>query len=279
MTPRTAQRAAQGFTLLVVASVGVALASLTWRLTGEAGTSPVAVPLARGSGEAADVRALLALQPFGKAMAAGSDTGGGGAVLLRAILLSNPIETSVVLIAGPDGKLAAYSLGQAVGDGVIEVIEAEHIVLRTATGQRIIGFKPETAVAFAPAPAAGQAPVVAAPAAPAAAPIPPAPLTGAAAIRALIPESARGARPASPPPAPAAPPPPAASQGYRVNSVNPAMTAAGIRSGDVVISVNGRAVAAGASESDLMAQAVSAGSARLEIIRDGRRVSFTVPMR
>ncbi len=277
MKPLTAQRAVDVFTIVVIASVGLALAHLTWRLTGNDGTSPVAVPLARSDGEAADLRPLLALQPFGKVLAAGEGSS-GGTVLLRAIMLSSPVETSVVLIAGADGKVAAYSMGQAVGDGVIEAIEAEQIVLRTATGQRVIGFTPQTANASTPAPAPGQAPSAAAAALPAAAP-PQAPLTGAAAIRALIPESARGARPVSPPPAPAAAPPPEASTGYRVNGANPAMAAAGIRTGDIVVSVNGRSVAAGASESELLAQAVSAGSARLEIIRDGRRVSFTVPMR
>lgn len=279
MTPRTAQRAVDAFTLVVVASVGLALAGLTWRLTGNAGGSPVAVPVARGGGEAADLRPLLALQPFGKVLAAGEGSG-GGAVILRAIMLANPVESSVVLIAGADGKVTAYSMGQAVGDGVIEAIQAEQIVLRTATGQRVISFTAQPAVASAPAsapasaltPAAGQA-------APTAAPPPQAPLTGAAAIRALIPESARGTRPVGPPPAPAKAPLPDASSGYRVNGASPAMVAAGIRSGDVVVSVNGRSVGAGASESELMAQAVSAGSARLEIIRDGRRVSFTVPMR
>ena len=68
--------------------------------------------------------------------------------------------------------------------------------------------------------------------------------------------------------------------GYRVGSASaPALLAAGIRPGDVIERVNGAAVGADADPREIMARAAAAGVARVEILRNGQRVSLSVPVR
>ncbi|MGB7409032.1 MAG: hypothetical protein WA908_11045, partial [Pontixanthobacter sp.] len=49
---------------LIIASIALALANLTWRLLGYSGVEPVASPIASSSA-ATDINPLLALAPFG----------------------------------------------------------------------------------------------------------------------------------------------------------------------------------------------------------------------
>ena len=278
MNPRQARLGVDIFTGAVVASVAFALAGLSWRLAGYHGIGPAAAPVAPGNSVLADIRPVLALAPFGTAMTAAGE-GGDGSIQLRAIFLAVPAEASVVLIAGADGKVASYGLGQAVAGGLIEAIQAEQIVLRTSNGQRTIGFNPDSSIgknAMAGGTTSPQPPSAGASA-------PALPASGIDAIRALIPREAQGraspatVAPAPPPPQPGAGP---GAGGYRVGlAPAPAMLAAGIRPGDVIERVNGAAVGADADPREVMARAAAAGVARVEILRDGQRVSLSVPMR
>ena len=278
MSPRQARLGVDIFTGAVVASVAFALAGLSWRLAGYHGMGPAAAPVAPGNSALADIRPVLALAPFGTAMVPAGE-GGDGSIRLRAIFLAVPAEASVVLIAGADGKVASYGLGQAVAGGLIEAIQAEQIVVRTATGQRTIGFNPDSS-GGANALAGGTTPPQPSTAGASAPPLPP---TGIDAIRALIPREALG-RASSPSVAPAPPPPqPGAGPGaggYRVGSAPaPAMLAAGLRPGDVIERVNGAAVGADADPREVMARAAASGVARVEILRNGQRVFLSVPVR
>lgn len=227
MTPRQARLTVDIFTGAVIASVAFALASLTWRLSGDPGIGPATAPVAPGQTAATDIRPLIALAPFGTPVATTGVVASDGAVLLKGIFLASPIEASVVLLATADGQVASYTLGAPVGGGVIETIEAEQITLRTPTGLQVIGFNPQNATATAGGPNRAADPgAVAAAAIGAAAAVaglntgtgpvsvappasPPAnlerarPVSGAAAVRALIPQAAQGRTP--PPPAPASP--------------------------------------------------------------------------
>ena len=247
MTPRQARLGVDIFTGLVIASVGLALASLTWRLQGHSGIGPAAAPVASSAGEPADIRPLIALAPFGSALSVAAD-GSDMAIRLRAVFLASPSEASVALIAGADGKVASYGIGQAVGGGVIEAIMAEQIVLRLPSGLRAIGFDPQAGPSQTGAPDAASAGRFAT----AAPHLSPPPAGGAAQI----------------------------ASGIRVGAAPPAaLIAAGIRPGDVIERVNGTAVNAATSERDLIARTVAAGSARVELLRDGQRVSLTVTAR
>ncbi|MEO6092052.1 MAG: signaling protein [Novosphingobium sp.] len=281
MTPRQARLGVDIFTGAVIASVALALASLTWRLAGYSGVAPAVAPALIGGGQQADIRPVLALAPFGSAVSAATP-GSDGAVRLRAIFLAIPVEASTVLLAGAgaDGKVTQYGLGQAVGGGVIEAIQAEQIVLRTPSGPRTIGFGPDGGTPVAPTPGS----VANVPAPSAATGVSTAqPPSGIAEVRALIPAQMQGGNvPANVATAISAPPLTArvpVSSGYLVGaSPGSAILAAGVRPGDVIERVNGVPVTAGTNERDLIAQATAAGSARLEILRGGRRVSLTVPV-
>lgn len=275
MTPARIRLGVDLFAGAVVVSVALALAALTWRIQGYPGIGPAAAPVAPGPGSDTDIRPLIALAPFGTAVASTGE-GGDGSIKLRAIFMAVPAEASVVLVAGAEGKVASYGVGQALGGGVIEAIQADQIVLRVASGQRVIGFNPTVGATGAAAAGSGANPTTAAASFTA---VPPPPPTGAAAIRAMIPPSVQGL----PPPAAIAPSATAGTapaSGYRVGtSPNPALLAAGLRPGDVVVKVNGAAVNAGTTDRDLMASATANGSARVELLRDGQRVSLTVPVR
>lgn len=199
MTPKRVKVAVDVFAVIVVASVGLALAGLSWRIAGFTTIAPAAAP-AHSSDLGVDIKPILALSPFGSVTTT-TQAAGDSAIRLKAIFMALPVEESIVLIAGADGKTNAYGIGQDVGGGIIESIESEQIVLRTPDGQRIVGFSPDTVPGIA-----GSA-TLSGPAetkqnnnvAPSPATVPPAARTGVDAIRSLIPPSVQG-RAASPTP-------------------------------------------------------------------------------
>jgi general secretion pathway protein C len=66
LTPRQARTALDVLTGLVVISIAFALAGLTWRLAGHAGTGAITVPSGRsGPAVAPDIAPAIALAPFG----------------------------------------------------------------------------------------------------------------------------------------------------------------------------------------------------------------------
>ncbi|HTG38660.1 MAG TPA: signaling protein, partial [Sphingomonas sp.] len=93
--------------------------------------------------------------------------------------------------------------------------------------------------------------------------------------------------PAATPSAPAAPPPQAAANllqrlqaeptdgGYRIGAGG----LPGIQPGDVVQSVNGQALGKGAADQAAFAAAQASGSAQIQVLRDGKPMTLTVPLR
>lgn len=269
------------FTLLVVASVSVALAGLTWRITGyDDGRSEVAIVTTSTTPTLVDLASILAFAPFGSAAGptAASGTVSSLGLSLRGIVLAVPRSASTALIAASDGVVNAYAVGQSVAGGAtIDTIAIDSVTLRTAAGVEVLAFPdPTTGPAGA---AASTSP-------------------GAAAVRALIPQSVQGLPPPAPAP-PAAPPiaPPAMASanpaavlgglgvsadpsGYRVNATpSPQLLAAGLRPGDVVERVNGVAPAELQSNPGALAGAVASGRAQVEVLRDGQRLTLSVPLR
>ncbi len=239
------------FTGLVVASVGIALAGLTWRLAGNSGARPVASAMT-GTADPVDVGGLLALAPFGAVQAA-SDAANDGSLHLKGILLAVPASGSAALIAGSDGKVASYGIGAALGGGVVEAIQADQIILRTPRGLQAIGFSPVPGTVPVAAPGANDA--------------------GAG----FAPVVAGGAGPVQPSAAGSAAPP--AQAGFRIgNSAPPALFAAGLQPGDIVEELNGAPVTAGMT-TDMVARnlagaALRGGSAQAVVLRNGNRVSL-----
>jgi len=287
-------------TIVVVASVGLALAHLTWRLVGwDDGRTRIQTPetLAPVGGGAVGggVAAILGLAPFG-----GGPAGADGlpastlGLVLKGVIYSTSPSLSSALIAPAAGPAQTWSVGQTpAGNAVIESIEMDRVVLNVGGRREVLAF-PQTVGTATATPAPGQVPA----AAPVAAPPDPAAAASLAAASpiatAMAQRDARAAPPARPlaaqsPAATAAANPAAAlsaagvsatSDGYRIGPDAPAqLLRAGLRPGDLIRTLNGRPVSDLTSDSQLFERAASAGSARVELVRDGRSLTLTFPLR
>ena len=297
MTPeRAGDLAVRAAGLIVVVSVAFALAGLTWRLVGwDDGRDRIAVadalpPLGASGGPDPDVARIVGLAPFG------GGAGGSGlpastlGLVLKGILLAYPAEASSALIATADGAAVAYGVGASVaGNAVIEAIEVDRVILKVGDRRELLGF-PEPVPGAAPDPtttAPGAGITITTPAQPTpAAPTPEASAALASASPIATAAAAQQAtRPA--PPAASAPAPSAASlgveataSGYRIGAnPSPELRRFGLQPGDVIETLNGQAVGSVASDRQLFERAVQSGGARVEVVRDGRRLTLTFPLR
>ncbi|MBU1346269.1 MAG: signaling protein, partial [Alphaproteobacteria bacterium] len=162
MTPeRRDEIALRVVSVVVVGSLALALAGLTWRLTGwDDGRSEVAVaatlpPLGGATagtagGADGDVARIVSLAPFGGATAAGGLPASSLGLVLKGVLMADPASASTALIAIGEGPAAIYGVGQSpVANAVIESIAMTHVVLAVGGARERLDF---------PAPVAGAAP-------------------------------------------------------------------------------------------------------------------------
>lgn len=284
--------------VIVVGSLAVALAGLTWRLTGwDDGRSEVAVaetlpplgtPGGTGGRADADVARILGLVPFGGGTV-GSDSlpGPSSGLILKGVLMAVPATASTALISVAAGPAGLYGVGQGVADAVIEAIGIDHVILVVGGVRQRLDF---------PAPAPGLAP--------------PSSSTSAAGIAvttpgvsAVSPGAAAALASAAPVASAAAKPQPslppqdrgvtanvataagtlgvsATAQGYRVGD-NPSaeLRRFGLQPGDVIETLNGQAVGNAATDQQLFERARAAGQARVVVVRDGRRLTLNFPLR
>lgn len=283
---RAGELAIRATGLIVVVSVALSLAALTWRLTGwNDGRGSVHVaeslpPIGRTGGDA-DVIRIVALAPFG----GGLDNDGlpetALGLILKGVVLSAEPSTSRALISTGEAAALSYGVGQAPsGDAVIEAIEGNRVILRNGGRRESLSFPRAAGMTVT---TGTPPPSVAAPAPPPTATTPQA----AAAVAAASPGAA--ARPAADAPAPAtAAPAPSlssmgvtsSSQGYRVGPAPSAeLRRFGLRPGDIIASLNGEPVGNVANDQQLFERAVASGGARVEVIRNGRRVTLSFPLR
>ncbi len=139
------------YAVLMVASVAVALAGLTWRLMGYAGGAEapvvsVAAPSAGGGARAGatDVSAMIRLAPFGR-----SEPGAAAAtrlpLTLRGVVQARPAEASTAWIESEDGKVVSYAVGGAIpGGATLNSVAADHVILDVGGNLERLDFpKPE----------------------------------------------------------------------------------------------------------------------------------------
>lgn len=285
MTARQLQLALTLFTALVVVSIGVAAAKLTWRLTSAAApprTAPVVVAAAAPA-QPIDLQPVLRLAPFGASPAspqAASNVASLG-LQLRGIMRARVPGASSALISTGGGPSKPVFVGDSLAGGaVVDAIEVDHVVLRLNGRQELLAFpaKPTATVATGDT-------------------------SGVDAIRASIPASVSGIAP--PPPTPAGAPGVATAietyrdriaaspetlvgalgatptpQGYRIGAnLSPDMRLAGLQPGDVVQKINGAPVGDAERDRQLFDQAVTSGRARVEVLRDGRPIVMSFPLR
>lgn len=260
LTPYRIRLGLDVLTGLVIVSVAFALAGLTWRIAGHAGTGAIMVPSAPRAAPVPDLAPALAFAPFGRPA-----SNGDGAqpttlqVTLKGLVYARPASLSVAWISAGSEQAKPLKVGDAVAGATIDAIEPRRVLLRNGGRVESLTFPDPFAVQSAPAaggapPQPGQAPAPAAPGAPAVAPAPPSAPTGD-----LM--SKFDARPVS--------------GGYQVGGNAPP----GLQPGDVVQSVNGTQLANSDAARSAFAAAQQAGNAQIQIVRDGKRVTLTVPIR
>lgn len=256
LTPRQSRTALDIATAAVVVSVAVALAGLTWRIAGHAGTGAVTIPSgSRPVAVLTDVTPALAFAPFGKGSASEAAQPTGLALKLKGVFAAIPATLSVAYIEVGSEPAKPFRIGEAPGGGVIEGILRDRVLLRVNGRIEFLAFPDPTlttaqqAAAIAPAPA------------------PSSPLqTGAAAAPAALPSGAAAAL-AGLSPVPGG--------GLSVGASAPP----GLRQGDVITSINGAPITSQASAAAALAAAQASGQAQVQITRDGKPVTLTVPTR
>ena len=263
LTRRQAALAADLFTAVVIASVAIALAALTWRIFAGVPSGAPAVPVVAVPRGDVDVAPILAMAPFG--------SGGGGEAVattlpieLRGLVSSQTPRASTALIAPTGGAAISYAIGQPVpGGAIVESIGMDHVILTVAGHREILGFpKPPVAEGAAATPPSGPPQPVTVPGASA----PPSPPNGGFAPS---PQSILEGLGATPMP-----------NGYRIgDGISPAYRQSGLQPGDVIEQVNGTKLGNPAMDQQLLASAVRAGNVRIDILRGDRRMTLSFPVR
>lgn len=273
----------------VVISLALGLARLTWRAVGwddgrsSVWTPSVLPPLSNPTG--GNLAAILAYAPFGGGTAQGGLAVSNLGLVLKGIVYRASGVGSAALIASGGGAAQTFAVGQApVGNAVIESIQIDHVVLNSGGRREILALPKPTGSATGSVPATGLAPAAAT------APIvdsgAQAALAAASPIATAAAKAASQREPSAPPAAPAramdigslgvSPTP----QGYVVGPESaPQLVRAGLRPGDVIKSVNGQALGNPATDQQVFERAAAGGRARVEIIRDDRTVTLTIPLR
>lgn len=251
LSPRQARTTLDLVTGAVVVSVAIALAGLTWRIAGHASTGAVTVPSgARPVAVTADITPALAFAPFGKSAATDASQPTALPLKLKGVFAASPAALSVAYIEVSGEPAKPFRIGEAPGGGTIEGILRDRVILRVAGRIEFLAFPDPTLTTeqqqAAAAPPAASQPV-------ASGRSPDAVALSSALVSGLSPV------PGGVQIGPGAPP--------------------GLQQGDVITSVNGRAINTQAQAAAALATAQSQGSVQVQITRDGKPVTLTIPTR
>ncbi|WP_294330274.1 type II secretion system protein N [uncultured Sphingomonas sp.] len=257
LTPRQTRTALDLLTGAMVVSVAVALAGLTWRIAGHAGTGAILVPSGRTAPDAQpDLTSVIGLAPFGKAVTADAPQPTALPLELKGVVAAIPAELSTAFIAVSGAPPTAFHVGQAVNGATIAAIQRDRVLLDNGGRREFLAFpdprlSPEQRQAAAAAPPQG---APSAPGVPSAPPAGPLPGNSAAVLQKL------GAT--------------QTADGFRIGANGPP----GMQPGDVITSVNGTALTDTQAANAAFAAAQQSGAAQVQILRDGRRMMLTVPL-
>ncbi len=238
LTPRQARIGLNLFTGAMVVSVAVALAGLTWRIAGHAGTGAITVPTgSNGPAMAPDIAAAVALAPFGKAPASEAGQATGLPLELKGVIAASPsaLSTAFISVSGQPPK--TYKPGDAIEGATIQAILPDRVILASGGRSEFLAFPDPT----------------------------------------LTPEQRQAAAPPQATVAgilqrfDATP----VSGGYRIGDNGPP----GMVAGDVIQSVNGTSLSDPTAAQGAFAAAQASGSAQIQVLRDGKRLTLTLPLR
>ncbi len=234
---------------VAIVSVAIALAGLVWRIAGHADSGAITLPSdARARAVVVDTGPAIAWNPFGSPTAADATAATSIQAVLKGVVSARPVELSVAFVAIGAEPPKPYRVGDAVAGAAITEIRRDRIILNNAGRLEFLAF-PDPFGQATPAP--GAAPAQPAPGSPVA---PPAP-TAQAVLSRLNATPVAG--------------------GYAIGANAPP----GMRSGDVVQSVNGAAMTDQSAVNAAIASAGTSGQAQVTILRDGKPITVTVPLR
>jgi len=267
------------------ASVGFAALPVVARLTERErvwqavahGSAPAPAP------DRTDLAAVLALAPFGVALAAQPAIVPGQSaaavdLALQGVVVSPDPAASLAIIAVNGAAPASFHIGDALGDDTtLSAITAAGVALATAGRAWSLGFPDATPMPDGvPDPSAQPAPdmflktLIPVAANPDELPDAPAPETVAAARDALIRNprallARHGIAEAAP--------------GYRVtDGMSPALRQVGLEPGDLVTALNGEPLTGIAEDVALIDRVAASGSATITLARDGAPLTLTVTL-
>ncbi|MFN4098035.1 MAG: type II secretion system protein N [Sphingomonas sp.] len=251
LSPRQARTTLDIVAAAVTVSVAIALAGLTWRIAGHASTGAVTVPSgARPVAVTADVTPALAFAPFGKGSVTDASQPTALPLKLKGVFAASPTALSVAYIEVGGEAAKPFRIGEAPGGGTIEGILRDRVILRVAGRIEYLAF-PDPSLTADQQQAAAAPPAPAAPAQP----------------KAATPESTAATALAAMSPAPGG--------GMQVGANAPP----GLQTGDVITSIGGTPLTSPASAASAFAAAQSRGSVQVQITRDGKPVTLTIPTR
>lgn len=274
--------------LVVVAIAWVVADTATFLLAGPAHVPTSSLePGVPAQEEQFPASEIASWELFGSAQASAGDGGATEAteglattalsLVLVGVFAADETQASAALIAQPNRKAKRYRIGDRLpGRATLEAVYRDRVVIRRGGVRELIRF-PEPKERFAVA--SRSTDQTAAAAAPTAAPSP-------------EPSSEAPSQPVPRPPMPEEDPAsilydagltpvkPGAAEGYELGELaaNPVLRQAGLRPGDRILSVNGRAVGNVELDQAEFAGVVAAGTARIEVQRGGRRWFVTVSM-
>lgn len=239
-----------------IVSVAVALAGLVWRIAGHADTGAITVPSdARARAVTVDSGPAVAWSPFGSPTAADATAPTGIQAVLKGVVFARPAELSISFVSIGNEPAKPFKVGDALAGAQVTEIRRDRIILNNGGRLEYLAFPDPfgqaTPTPGTPAPAAAGQPM------------------------------------AAPAPAAATPPPPSAQAvlsrlnatpvagGYAIGANAPP----GMRSGDVVQSVNGAAMTDQSAVNAAIASAAASGQAQVTILRDGKPITVSIPIR
>lgn len=238
-----------------IVSVAFALASLVWRIAGHADTGAITVPSdARARAVTVDSGPAVTWAPFGSPTAADATSPTGIQAILKGVVFARPAELSISFVSIGNEPAKPYKVGDALAGAQVTEIRRDRIILNNGGRLEYLAF-PDPFGQATPTPGAAPAP-------------------------------APGQPMAQPAPA-AAPPPPSAQAvlsrlnatpvagGYAIGANAPP----GMRSGDVVQSVNGASMTDQSAVNAAIASAAASGQAQVTILRDGKPITVSIPIR
>ncbi|MEP9403256.1 type II secretion system protein N [Sphingomonas silueang] len=237
---------------VAIVSVAFALAGLVWRIAGHADSGAITIPSAqRAAAVAVDSGPAVAWNPFGSPTAADATAPTAIQAVLKGVVFARPAELSVAFVSLGSEPAKPLKVGDAVAGAAITEIRRDRIILNNGGRLEFLAF-PDPFGTATPAPgtappASGQ-PTLAPPTAPS-------PPSAQAVLSRLNATPVAG--------------------GYAIGANAPP----GMRSGDVIQSVNGAAMTDPSAVNAAIAGAGASGQAQVTILRDGKPITVTVPIR